>query len=1062
MDKNQTAHSSPSHITTIPPTPPSALAPGQRKRRSAKKWSERKSSPNTSSSSSGSSSSSVPIVHTAKAAVHSVPTSEIPLSQAAKLASAPSKKAMEEMYSYMIQELTIQKIGASISGNTKALNSGENGHPSAPQIHDRASNDDDKSARRGHKGHQDPVFVELETVRKLVELHLNPIIDPGALNYSQGEKEEAKKMLLIIRQFLDHTEEHCHILKVSAMISKLRRRDGDIRYSPDHMCHNCNPMCLNDCVARTGGVQAMATEMGISPEVASIVYVCQYENIHLCDEMRCTHREIMNGSSVCSLSHNTFVVYEDQDPWYRRERNKLSEMRNMRNRSISNDNYWRRKRSMIVMRRVEMMDAPKNQRKRRNPTIDTSTSWKKLLREYKSSKRGVPYVGNREEICVPEYDGSTGEPGAKRRRVIDDDDDNNDDGERGAGDRSRYVNTGTKEESDVEFHEDDGSGNSDKDEDDNNAYEYDDNAAAAGDHRDVVDNGDAFEDPLVSTSRDNKNYASIIPANIANFHVNDFSLSQLKSHIRDCLDVARKMVAGMKEQKSRAPDDLFGFLSMVKSEKPIVLNIGMGQEIRKRNTGISTSVRTSSKSLDANDNNNININARPSSSRARKGSRKRKRNDRGRRAGTSSRLLESHCAGEAVQYTNRFIEKIVEKKEKTTGQHVIVDSFHCSTKKGVSQVEHFLTSEEIASRASRRSSLVAPIAPMSTLLNISDADAKKMTERSSSLVRVLNMIDTAVTSYRTDGTYGVLGFPSGFPIRASQMVKVVNSQPMEARKNREGHGVRVPDYISMMYFLAQSPFRELIEREAGHELSPIQTAHYARYMEGRSERDCEFIREAFAIVKSLSPGLFRLKTELPDIMNICKEKMRLLKQRLKVDMTSNIVPNYFESVVSGELLFDPYSYPLVLHMCVMDEEVLDCVDIMLHFWKLCEGSPYIQKHGHQRLVVANHCVAVLYTMVKGLYIGGHRVVPNNPKFGHRGYLATHNDINKYCHYRPNFKKGTKIFNSCIYSLARSVPIHTLIYHSGYLRRLTEKKRDRKRNESKEKQCHGRAESKRKK
>jgi hypothetical protein len=218
----------------------------------------------------------------------------------------------------------------------------------------------------------------------------------------------------------------------------------------------------------------------------------------------------------------------------------------------------------------------------------------------------------------------------------------------------------------------------------------------------------------------------------------------------------------------------------------------------------------------------------------------------------------------------------------------------------------------------------------------------------------------------------------------------------------------------------------------------------------------QFFVEAFKIVRTLCPGYYRLVTELDRIVEHCKEKYRTLRQKLRELKQDGVMPNLHHLLEYARFL--PMNYHVVLHAHMSDEEVARCVDIMYHFWVLCEQSPYA-RHGalagaaapngdapceqyattastHQRISgmmaalvprqqqqqvpqqqqqqqddaadavpaasiaarhinMRNHCIAVLYAMEQGLKIGCHTIIPPHPKFSQRGYLVNLNNINDY-------------------------------------------------------------------
>jgi hypothetical protein len=124
--------------------------------------------------------------------------------------------------------------------------------------------------------------------------------------------------------------------------------------------------------------------------------------------------------------------------------------------------------------------------------------------------------------------------------------------------------------------------------------------------------------------------------------------------------------------------------------------------------------------------------------------------------------------------------------------------------------------------------------------------------------------------------------------------------------------------------------------------------------------------------------------------------------------------------------FDPENYKMVLGSHMTDEEVVKIVRVMYGLWKMCESSPHFLHNPH-RLLIANHCVSILYMMQHGYSIGHYQVVPRVAKFG-QGYLLPPNEINKYGYSRTNLSIGTEFFKKCLQSYYRTRPIQQTLFY----------------------------------
>lgn len=95
----------------------------------------------------------------------------------------------------------------------------------------------------------------------------------------------------------------------------------------------------------------------------------------------------------------------------------------------------------------------------------------------------------------------------------------------------------------------------------------------------------------------------------------------------------------------------------------------------------------------------------------------------------------------------------------------------------------------------------------------------------------------------------------------------------------------------------------------------------------RSAEHKRFFFEAFKIVRMLCPGLHRLRLELGDIIEHCKEKNRRLKQYLRDCHARGIVPLMFDPRMRQLLSYDVLNHhALDLGGEFTDEETSRCVD----------------------------------------------------------------------------------------------------------------------------------------
>jgi len=229
-------------------------------------------------------------------------------------------------------------------------------------------------------------------------------------------------------------------------------------------------------------------------------------------------------------------------------------------------------------------------------------------------------------------------------------------------------------------------------------------------------------------------------------------------------------------------------------------------------------------------------------------------------------------------------------------------------------------------------------------------------------------------------------------------------------------------------FLAREPYRSIIEMETGCETLPNEDSpFFCEYKKAHLDSNREyrvFFYAAFRIVKSLCPGKHRLEMEIDDMIDIVNDKSRALKYYLAECSSQNIIPNMHECKKMS--YFDPENYKMVLGSHMTDEEVVKIVRVMYGLWKMCESSPHFLHNPH-RLLIANHCVSILYMMQHGYSIGHYQVVPRVAKFG-QGYLLPPNEINKYGYSRTNLSIGTEFFKKCLQSYYRTRPIQQTLFY----------------------------------
>ncbi len=232
-----------------------------------------------------------------------------------------------------------------------------------------------------------------------------------------------------------------------------------------------------------------------------------------------------------------------------------------------------------------------------------------------------------------------------------------------------------------------------------------------------------------------------------------------------------------------------------------------------------------------------------------------------------------------------------------------------------------------------------------------------------------------------------------------------------------------PKNIDYWYlnFLMKEPFQSIIALDKDCELS--LKANRGREMFSFNKIHRTVFAEGIKIVKALCPGLYRLKIETENILKICKQKKKKLTSIIEKNHKFGIMSNYYE--LEGYASFDYQNYKQILTETISDDEVIDCVILMVWFWDKCMESPYMKKQGVQCMNVTNHCIAILYNMRNGLQINDHTLIPKNNKFSQRGYLTDLNSINNYGFTRKNHSTGSKLLSACINSLIKTVPIHKI-------------------------------------
>ena len=224
-------------------------------------------------------------------------------------------------------------------------------------------------------------------------------------------------------------------------------------------------------------------------------------------------------------------------------------------------------------------------------------------------------------------------------------------------------------------------------------------------------------------------------------------------------------------------------------------------------------------------------------------------------------------------------------------------------------------------------------------------------------------------------------------------------------------------------FLLGNPFNKIIELDRNSELTLRAPEYHPDNLFPRNKEHKMLFIEGVKIIKSLCPGLYRLKIEMTNILKICKQKKKKLNSILDYSLKQNIMPNYFE--LKEHSMFDYWNYKQILTETISDDEVLECVRLMIWFWDRCKESLYMKKQGVQCMNVTNHCISILYIMRTGLQMNDHTIIPKNYKFSQRGYLTDLNSINNYGYTRKNHSNGHKLFLSCINSLLETKPIYEI-------------------------------------
>lgn len=219
-------------------------------------------------------------------------------------------------------------------------------------------------------------------------------------------------------------------------------------------------------------------------------------------------------------------------------------------------------------------------------------------------------------------------------------------------------------------------------------------------------------------------------------------------------------------------------------------------------------------------------------------------------------------------------------------------------------------------------------------------------------------------------------------------------------------------------FLFTEPFETIINKDKSSILS-LRDHHDANIFPNNKEYRNVFL-EAIKIIKTLTPGLYRLKMEIKNILSICKNKFKNLTKYLKECNKSYVMPNYFTLLKDAR--FEYWNYKLILTEYMEDEEILEIVNIIIWFWHLCKRSDYIKKQNVQCLNITNHCIAVIYNMIKGLQYNDHTIIPTNLKFSRNGCLVPLNSLNDYGYSRRDYNNGTKILHGCIYDSLKKIPI----------------------------------------
>lgn len=236
-------------------------------------------------------------------------------------------------------------------------------------------------------------------------------------------------------------------------------------------------------------------------------------------------------------------------------------------------------------------------------------------------------------------------------------------------------------------------------------------------------------------------------------------------------------------------------------------------------------------------------------------------------------------------------------------------------------------------------------------------------------------------------------------------------------------GTRAPaGHHAYLSFLLEPAMRRAIAAEWGHDWTPRhpERLRVLTHPDVPAARRDLFL-EALRVTKSLCPGLYRLKIEIPDVIAACRARQRELQRYVNQCVEAGRVPNAWRVLQGPLAAFDPRHYRVDLTDWLPEAEALECVHVMLHLWDVCTAAALTNAR-RRYMSVRNHCTAVLYFMAEGLVIGGHTIIPVHPKFRQRGYLVPPNRVHHYGYRRTGFSNGVLALQERLAELLHTVPV----------------------------------------